>query len=354
MTSTATTLPRTILRWTLRVAAWGAVAAPTAWCAMALALAPRGPDAITVLGATAYFVAVAWVAFGPLRGPLRPRPARAAMVSAAWASVVAWFLLVPAPADADWKPDVAQIASFALDGDLVTVSDIRNFRYRSSDEDFEPAWTRRTYDLGRLRTLDIFFSFWGPQLICHNFVSFGFERTDGTMDYLAVSIEVRKRRGQEYSAVGGLFRQFPLAFVWADERDLVRVRTDFRGERVHRYRVPASPENLRILFERYAIETAELARVPRWYNAVTQNCGIDILRTAWGAEVPAFPGPRELLNGTWEREAWDEGRISPALPWDESLRMADITERAQQATPADFSRAIRTHDITLQGRRSLE
>ena len=354
MTAPNATLPRRILHWSLRAAFWAAVATATAWCAMAIAWAPQGPDTATVLGAAAYSVAVAWIALGPVRGPLRPRRARAAAVLAAWSSVLGWFLLVPAPADADWKPDVAQIASFELDGELVTVSDIRDFRYRTSDEDFVPAWTRRTYDLSRLRTLDIFFSFWGPELICHNFVSFGFEREDGTMDHLAVSIEARKRRGQEYSAIGGLFRQFPLAYVWADERDVIGVRTGFRGERVHRYRVPASTENLRILFERYAIGTIELARTPRWYNAVTQNCGIDILRTAWGAEVPTFPGPRVLLNGTWEREAWDEGRMSPALPWDESIRMADITDLARQSPEADFSRAIRAHDITLQGRRSLE
>ncbi len=344
---------RRALTLTAVAAGWLVAACVTGWCAMAIAWSPSGPDLPTAAAACAFACAVAWLAAGPVPRPLRRRAARFGAVAAAWSGVVAWFLLVPAPADADWKPDVAQPASFRVDGDLVTVSGIRDFRYGASDEDIRPAWDERTYDLRALRTLDLFFSFWGPELICHNFVSFGFERPDGSMDHVAVSIEVRKRRGQEYSAIGGLFRQFPLAYVWADERDVVRVRTNFRGERVHRYRVESSTENLRILFERYAIDTVELARRPRWYNAVTQNCGIDILRTAWGSGVPTFPGPGLLLNGTWERQAWEDGRIAPSLPWEATVDMADITPLAVTAGDEDFCRTIRARDIVLEAVRSL-
>jgi hypothetical protein len=228
------------------------------------------------------------------------------------------------------------------------VSGIRNFRYRTSDTDFEEVWTERTYDMTRLRTVDLFFSFWGPKLICHNFVSFGFERTDGTMEQVVVSIEARKRRGQEYSAIGGLFRQFPLIYVWADERDVVRVRTDFRGETVRRYRVEGRPENLRILLERFAIESSELAHAPRWYNAVTQSCGIDILRTAWGQRIPLIPSAKLLFNGTWERDAWDEGRMGEGLRFEEALQRADITADARAADIRDFSRAIRQREVTMR------
>jgi hypothetical protein len=313
----------------------------TGWCTLAIALAPSGPNAVTWSLGTGFALLCLCAALGPLPRALRSRPARAGALTAAWGAVVAWFLLVPAPADADWQPDVAEIASFEIDGDLVTVSGIRNFRYRTSDADFEPAWAERTYDLRRLRTVDLFFSFWGPKLICHNFVSFGFERDDGTHEQLVVSIEVRKRRGQEYSALGGLFRQFPLAYVWADERDVVRVRTNFRGERVRRYRVLARQENVRILFERYMADTMELERSPRWYNAVTQNCGIDILRTAWGGGVPLFPSPALLLNGTWEERAWDDGHLFPQGSLEETLRAADITEDAKAAGMRDFGQAIR-------------
>ena len=329
----------------LRIAAWAPV---TAWCTMAIAWAPRGPDALTWSMAAGFAALAAFPAFGTMPRRLRARPARIACTLALWAAVIGWFWRLPAPAEARWQPDVEQAATVEFDGDLATVSGIRNFRYRTSDTDADERWEERTYDLTRLRTVDLFFSFWGPELICHNFVSFGFERPDGSMEQIAVSIEARKRRGQEYSAVGGLFRQFTLTYVWADERDVVRVRTNFRGERVHRYRVEATPQNARILFERYAIETMELGSRPLWYNAVTQNCGIDILRTAWGQGVPLFPSPSMLLNGTWERQAWEEGRTSPPASFDEMLRTADITEDAKAAAPRDFSAAIRRRDVMLR------
>lgn len=340
---------RSLLRRAVRRGALSVAWLPmTAWCAMAVAWAPSGPGPVTWSLAAGFVALCLFIALGPMPRALRSIAGRAGALLAAWGAVVAWFLLVPAPAEGEWQPDVSEIPSFEIEGDLVTVAGIRNFRYRSSDTDVDPAWTERTYDLRRLRTVDLFFSFWGPELICHNFVSFGFERDDGTHERLAVSIEVRKRRGQEYSAVGGLFRQFPLIYVWADERDVVRVRTNFRGERVHRYRVLAKPENVRILFERYMADTMELERHPRWYNAVTQNCGIDILRTAWGGHVPLIPSPALLLNGTWEESAWNEGRLFPEGPFEETRRAADITEDAKGADLRSFGTAIRRRDTEIR------
>lgn len=331
-----------------RVAAAIPFAAITGWCAGALAWGPSGPGLTTWATAAAMAGACTAVGFGPLPEAARHAGARAATIAALWGAVITWFVLVPPPADGEWRPDVAQQADFDIDGDTVTVSGIRNFRYGSSDAEFTPGWDDRTFDLRRIRTVDLFFSFWGPTLICHNFVSFGFERPDGGMDHVAVSIEARKRRGQEYSAIGGLFRQFTLAYVWADERDVVGVRARQRGERLRRYRVQARPENVRILFERYVAATMELSSRPRWYNAVTQNCGIDILRTAWGQRMPLFPSPRLLLNGTWEEDAWKEGRIFPQASLEETLRAADVTEDARNAADADFGRAIRRRDVEIR------
>ena len=320
----------------------------TAWCAAAVAWAPSGPAPTTWALAAATAGACVMVWFGPLPRLVRGAAIRTVTVTTVWGTIIAWFLLLPAPADAEWQPDVAQAPDFEIDGDLVTVSGIRHFRYGATDLDFVPAWDDRTFDLRRIRTVDLFFSFWGPTLICHNFVSFGFERPDGAMEHVAVSIEARKRRGQEYSAIGGLFRQFTLAYVWADERDVVGVRARQRGEHLRRYRIRARPENVRILFERYMAATMQLASEPRWYNAVTQNCGIDILRTAWGQRMPLFPSPRLLLNGTWEEDAWEEGRILPTASLEETLRAADITEDARAADDADFGRAIRRRDVEMR------
>ena len=63
----------------------------------------------------------------------------------------------------------------------------------------------------------------GPH-IAHIFLSFGF----GTDDHLAVSIERRDEIGEGYSTIKGLFRQFELFYVVADERDVIRLRTNYR------------------------------------------------------------------------------------------------------------------------------
>ena len=320
----------------------------TAWCTLAIGFAPDGPSAITWSMGAACALACVALAVGPLPRYVRVRAVRWMGLAALWGSVVTWFWFVPAPAQADWQPDVQDTATFAVNGDEVTVSGIRNFRYRSSDTDCEEVWVERTYDLSQLRTVDLFFSFWGPQRICHNFVSFGFERADGTMTYLAASIEARKRVGQQYSAVGGLFRQYTLIYVWADERDVVRVRTNFRGETVRRYRIECTQENARILFERYALHSIDVTHAPCWYNAITQSCGVDILRTALGQRIPLFPSPRLLLNGTWEQQAWDDGWVKSAASFADAKQQADITDDAKHAGMDDFSQAIRKRDISLQ------
>jgi hypothetical protein len=229
----------------------------------------------------------------------------------------------------------------------VTVRGIRDFGYRTSDTDAEPRWTDRTFELDRIRTADLFFSSWGPKLICHTFVSFGFEQPDGGMEHVAVSIEVRKRRGQTYSAVGGMFRQFTLLYVWATERDVVGVRAKFRGEDLRRYRLAMTPDEVRVLFERYAIETETLAGTPRWYNAVTQSCGVDILRTAWGDRMPLSPPLRMLLNGTWEERAWEEGRLDRTRSFEAVRAEANITSDACAAGAGDFGAAIRRRNVVM-------
>lgn len=261
-----------------------------------------------------------------------------------------WFWLVPAPATADWRPECAGTARVSIDGLRATVRDVRAFRYRSSDTDFEPRWETRSYDLAALDGVDVFFSHWGPKFICHTFLSFGFALPDGRREHVCVSIEARKRTGQDYSALGGMFRQFTLQYVWADETDVVRVRTDFRGETVRRYRLRLDPPEVRRLFERYARETERLAAQPRWYNAVTQSCGVDMLRTALGGRMGPIPTPRDLLNGLWEEDACAEGRTEPRMALDATLEAADITSDARAAGTAGseaFGAAIRARDVSL-------
>src|SRR3546814_1113198 len=105
-------------------------------------------------------------------------------------------------------------------------------------------------------------SYWMGPLIAHTLVSFGFR--DGR--HLAFSIEIRKERGEAYSALGGFFRKFETSLIAADERDIVRLRSNVRREDVDLYRVALSPSAIRSLFLAYLTEAESLRRRPRWYK----------------------------------------------------------------------------------------
>ena len=314
----------------------------TTWCGLALVYAPHGPSLWTMGLAGLYVVCVA-VIFWRNRNP----GFRLAALVTAWTPVLLWFLLVPAPAQANWISESQVAPRLEIIGDQVTVQGIRDFRWRSKT-DFDAQWIDRTYSLAHLRTVDFFLSFWGPKRICHTFVSFGFERPDQTMDQLAVSIEVRKQKGQSYSALGSAFRQFSLIYIWATETDVIRVRTNFRGEQVYRYRVRLSPEMLQHIFRRYVAESQRLYEHPRWYNAVTDSCGVDILRTVWGNRVGIFPTFEQLFNGLWEQHAYDQGRLDRSVPFEKLRERANISPAAQQSTPENFSTVIRHNTVWLE------
>ena len=317
------------------------------WATFAIAYGPWGPSRASWTAGIGLALAAAAAMTAPAPRSPRASVAVRAFPSIAVLAVAAWFWFAAPPAVADWRPECAGTARVSIDGDRATVEDVRAFAYRTGDADFEPRWDTRAYDLAALDRVDVFFSHWGPRYICHTFLSFGFTLPDGRTEHVCVSIEARKRVGQEYSALGGLFRQFTLQYVWADESDVVRVRTDFRGETVRRYRLRLAPPEVRRLFERYAAETNRLAASPRWYNAVTQSCGVDMLRTALGDRMGPVPSPRDLLNGLWEEDAWEEGRIDPREGLDATLRAADVTEDARRAGEGDFSAALRLRDVSM-------
>jgi Domain of unknown function (DUF4105) len=108
-----------------------------------------------------------------------------------WGVLVGWWSTI-APSNArDWQPDVAVLPAATVDGDLVTLHNIRNIEYRTAT-DFTPRYYDKTFDLRRLESVDLISSYWGSEAIAHLFGSFGF----GGQDYVAISAEIRKERGR--------------------------------------------------------------------------------------------------------------------------------------------------------------
>ena len=249
---------------------------------------------------------------------------------------VSYVLLRPSN-DREWQDDTAVAARCSVEGDQVTIRGVRNFAYRSVD-DYDIRWEDRTYDLSKLETLDLFMSYWGPVAYCHTILSFGF--SDGKR--LAASIEVRKEIGEEFSTYGGFFKMFELSYVFADERDLIGLRTNHRKEDVYLYRLRAEPGRLREVFLSYLRFADELAEKPQFYDVIRNSCGVNILqRIAESGEVP-WGAKEALLNGYWDQSMYRRGAINRELSFSELRKVSHINARAEKdGVSENFSEAIR-------------
>ena len=267
------------------------------------------------------------------------RPARVALgcFAGLMVLVMVWWLAIEPSNDRNWLPEVARPPTASVEGDLVTIRNVRNFDYRS-ETDFDERWEDRTYDLSRLRGADLFLSYWGSPWIAHTIVSWEFD--DG--QHLAISIETRKERGEAYSALLGFFRQFELYYVVADERDVVGLRTNQRGEDVYLYRLRTPVETARAVLLDYLEEANRLAARPRWYHAVTHNCTTMIRHHVKNVAAANPWNWRILVNGRLDELAYQRGTVDTRLPFDELKERSHINERARAAAnAANFSQRIR-------------
>ncbi|MBE7498232.1 MAG: DUF4105 domain-containing protein [Verrucomicrobiaceae bacterium] len=263
--------------------------------------------------------------------------------------VLAWWLTLTPRADRNWQPDVAELPWAEIQGDEVTLHNVRHFDYRTAT-DFTPRWETRTMRLSQLTGVDMFVNYWGSPWMAHPIVSFQFADAQP----ICFSIETRKEVGEKYSAIGGLYRQFELYVVVADERDVIRLRTSIRpGEESYLYRTLITPEKARERFMEYVTTLNELRTQPRWYNAITTNC-----TTAIRGQHPAgkrLPWDwRILVNGKADSLLYERGYIETGgLPFAVLREKALINPAARAADQStDFSRLIRVGRPGFDGTRS--
>jgi hypothetical protein len=257
----------------------------------------------------------------------------------AFAAVAVWWLCIPPSHDRPWRVEVAVLPRAVIDGDVVRLSGFRHFTYRSKD-DFDVRYETRELRLSRLVSMDLFISYWKIGPVAHTFVSFNFD--DGSPP-VCISIETRPEMGEGFDPIASMFKQFELIYVIGDERDIVRVRTDHRGEEVFLYRIRARPEGVQRLFRIYLDRMNELADRPEWYHLLSNNCTLNILRyaRAAGARHGRFD-PRHLLNGLIDRYVYGAGVVDTSLPFEELRRRSHINDAARDAGDApDFSQRIR-------------
>jgi len=272
-----------------------------------------------------------------LFGWLRPFRRALSLYCALFLAVLVWWFSLEPSNDREWLPDVARLPSVRVEGDLATIRNVRNFVYRS-EFDYDERWEERTYDLSKLEGVDIFLVYWGSPWIAHTIMSWVF----GEGPPLAISIETRTEVGEGYSAVRGFFRQYEIYYVVADELDVIRLRTNYRGEEVYLYRLLAPPELARDVLLDYFEEINRLAVRPRWYNAFRYNCTTAIRHHVQSVS-PGRPFDwRILVNGRLDELGYERGSIDTSLPFGELRRLSNITQRAKAIEgDSEFSARIR-------------
>lgn len=178
-----------------------------------------------------------------------------------------WWQSVTPSHERLWADDVSRLLEVEVDGDRLTLHNVRNFDWRS-ETDYTARWDTREYNLSQLESADLFLSYWMGPAIAHTLISFGF--SDGQQ--LVFSLEIRKERHEAFSAIAGFFRQYEMVLIAADENDIVRVRTNARGEDVFLYRLALGPTELRSALLGYLRTANDIRQGPRFYNTLTSNC----------------------------------------------------------------------------------
>jgi hypothetical protein len=283
--------------------------------------------------------AAGWIAFALATAWLLPEQPLVAFAVFAGAIVLwtIWWASIRALPRRHWVEENARQATGRIEENLVTIRNLRTFEWRGR-HDYLPRWEDAVFDLDALEAVDLFTSTWGDPRIAHLIVSFVFRDAEP----LAFSIETRRETDEFWSSLAGFMKSFELIVIAARETDVVRVRTNIRGETVRRYRLVMTPAMRRRLLARYVDEINAIERRPRFYNTLFANCTTEVARILRASGRPVPWSASLLLSGFVPRYFHRIGLIDNARPFSEVEREADIGERARDASgDPDFSRRIR-------------
>lgn len=241
--------------------------------------------------------------------------------------------------DRNWAPDQTILPSANFTGDTVTISNIRNFTYASTTK-YTQQYYNKTFDLSKIKNVYyIVEPFSGLKGSAHTFLSFEFEGDE----FVSISIEIRKEVGEKFSPLKGMLNQYEIMYVVADERDVVKLRSNYRKDQVYVYPIEASPEKIRSLFVHMLERANSLKENPEFYHTLTNNCTSNIAdhvntispkRVAWNFSY--------ILPGYSDKYIYDKGLIRTDLSFEEARKKYHINDRAtKHADDPNFSVLIR-------------
>ena len=272
---------------------------------------------------------------------LKPRRQTFFVIAATTITITVWQQSIPPTNNRDWQVSVARLPQLTVNGNDVRISNIRNFDYRS-ETDFTPRYYSRDFKLDEIKSLDYILSYWdGNKAIAHTIFSFGFKNGD----YLAVSVETRIAKEQKQSLLSGIFNQYGIIYILSDERDVLRLRSNFRKEQVYLYRVKIDHIKLQKIFLKIVKQAADLQKHPRFYNTLKQNCLTTLLEDLRHAQGKQYHYDyRFIMNGYSDELLYDKNiLITGGLPFKKLRERRHINQYVENAPDAaiNFSQKIR-------------
>jgi drug/metabolite transporter superfamily protein YnfA len=305
-----------------------------AWGTLALWYRLPAPEWVRIAAAAVFAVFSLWAVLRQFR-PARLRAL--ATFGVVFAALLVWWTSIEPPRTADWQPEVARQVTGEINGDLLTLTDVRDFDWRTP-QDFTQSWVTRSYDLSKVETVDLFMSYWAGAEMAHMMVSFGF--SDGK--FLPWSVEVRRAAGGGFSPLDDMFKSHTISIIASEERDVVGLRSNIRKEDVEIFRLRMPPERARELLEAYVAKSNALAQQPEFFNSLFSNCSATVIKmaSAIGDNIP-FDW-RLIVNGYFPNYLYDHGALSTSVSLQELRQLGKIDARAiAHGLQPGYSEAIR-------------
>ena len=216
-----------------------------------------------------------------------------------------WSFIYPSN-HRNWTADQVRIPVASFDGEIVCIQNLRHATYRSS-EDYDVRWYAQCYDLKTIQRVDFVVStFTSWRGIGHTFLTFGF--ADG--EYVTISVEIRKEQEESFSPLKGLFKQYEIMYVIADERDLIGLRANMWKDPVYLFPIRVTKDHVRTMFVGMLQRANRLVKQPEFYNTLTNSCISNIVRHMEDVSQQDLPFDlRVYLPGYADKLALERGLI---------------------------------------------
>lgn len=241
-----------------------------------------------------------------------------------------------------WEDSWSQMPMVQLEGDRITVTNLRDFHYRST-QDFEINYIQKSYRLSRLQGLDLVLSYWGSPAIAHVMLSFNF----GEDGHLVISAETRLEKGEKQGTLPGIFKRYEILYILGTEEDLFQLRTHHRKEQLYLYKTNATAEATRTIFLDFAKRINRLREEPEFYNLITYNCLFSLLPSLRIVSPEARWHIQWLQNGYIDYFAFNNHVLArqPHESFEEFKKRSLVTGKFDHLKPGEnYSQKIR--DVT--------